>query len=325
MKASRRDQRIRYGVIGCGQVFRRHHLPCLSDRDDVDLVAACDVDPRFAHEVLAEPEGVLVTSDLEEFFGAGPLDAVSVCTPNDAHRAPVLAAIEAGSAVLCEKPLAADLDDARYIAERAESARLFAVNLPYRHHALLPAFARATRSGVRSIHCVILSPGERVWKPRTRWYGDVERAGGGALLDLGIHALDLLSTVFGSPEVSACLVNDPVIEERAELRLLFGDVPATLHVDRGSRRIEATVTARTDDGDVVLDLRRGELRGAGGGHVRVSPPEHLAVSAFLEALLGGATNGLADAEQALGLQEVIMLAYGMARPLSSSAKVPTIR
>lgn len=303
---------VRYGVVGCGRVFQRLHLPCVVERTDVELVAACDADPSLARSTLGDRDGVLITSDLDEFL-AQRLDIVAVCTPNDAHTAPVLTAIAAGAAVLCEKPLAANLDEARRIAEAATPR--VGVNLPYRFHELLPRLRDALPDGELSIELEYRTSGLRLWRPMTRWYDDRARAGGGALLDLGPHALNLLETVFGRPTLEACRVDTPGLEEHAELDLVFPAGRARLRVDRAARIGGVTLTVRSPGDTLTLDLRRGELRRSDEilATATDSRPELAAVNQFLDAMTGRG-GAIVPAADALRVQELVASAYAAATP-----------
>jgi predicted dehydrogenase len=309
---------LRYGVVGCGRVFQQYHLPCLR-RPDVELVALCDIDQRRPRQVLPAAGDVLVTRELDHFLARGQLDVISVCTPNDAHQEPVTAALDAGVAVLCEKPLAADLPQARALAARAGTGPLFGVNLPYRFHELLPRFAGAVGGGPFDITVSFTTPGQRVWRPYTDWYGDAARAGGGALLDLGPHVLDLLVAAFGWPRVLSCAMDDlDGMEQHAVVALSFERGTATVRVDRGSRRPAMLVAAHTPTSTVSLDLRRNELRSGEGRDLgREGRPELAAIRNFLDAAVG-AGGAVVDPLDALRLQELIADAYRLASLLPSS-------
>ena len=307
--------RLRYGVVGCGRVFQQFHLPCL-DRPGIEIAAVCDVDGDRARRMLPEAGDALFTGDLDEFLAAG-LDAVSVCTPNDAHLAPAVAALDAGVSVLCEKPLAAKLTEARELAAHAAAAHAhFGVNLPYRFHPLLPAFAAVLRSGAEEIVLTMNTPGARLWRPYSAWYDDVHRSGGGALLDLGPHALDLLAAAAGAIEVVSCALDArDGSESRADLRVLAGGRPATVLIDRASRRPGLTLQARGPAGEATLDIRRNELRLPQERVQGAGPPAELAaVNGFLDVVTdsGGA---LVGGDEALRLQELIAQAYDQAVPL----------
>ncbi|USQ86294.1 Gfo/Idh/MocA family oxidoreductase [Streptomyces phaeoluteigriseus] len=302
---------LRYGVVGCGRVFQRYHLPVVTDHEDYTLVAACDTDADSARSVLgAAADGVLVTTSLEEFLTVGRPDVVAVCTPNDAHTEPVLAALAAGAHVLCEKPLAADLTQARRLAGAAGADRL-AVNLPYRFHELVPAFLKALPGGPCEITLTFTTAGQRLWRPVTNWYGDAARAGGGALVDLGAHALDLLVTVFGRPRPVACRVDARGVEERVIADLEFPAGPAKLRIDRRSRVMGLTLEATAANGETtVLDLRRGEVRSAAGTVTAEDRrPELAAIRGFLDTVAGRARDRTVAPAQALEVQELIAALY----------------
>jgi predicted dehydrogenase len=316
MPGTRRERMLRYGVIGCGRVFGRYHLPSVRERPAFALAAVCDSDLDSARSILGhDAGGTLLTTDLDEFFTRGRPDVVAVCTPNDQHAEPMLAALSAGIAVLCEKPLAASLQDARAIAAAAAGARLAGVNLPYRFHDLLPAFADAASGMDGEITLTFRTAGQRLWRPVGTWYSDAARAGGGALLDLGVHALDLLTAMFGWPEVRACWVDKPEVEERVAAQLMFGRQAVRIQIDRASRALAFTVEAGQDGRTVALDLRRGELRGPSGVVRSADPrPELLAITQFLAAAQfpaapQGDQGAVVSVADGLRLQELVATMY----------------
>lgn len=308
-------ERIRFAAVGCGRVFQRYHLPCADERDAMELVGLVDTDVERARALVADRPGVWTGTSVDRLIQETRPDVISVCTPNDAHAEPVLAALDAGIAVLCEKPLAATVEEARRMAAHPAAEKLLGVNMPFRFHPLLEAFADVARPGAQRVEFSFATPGNRVWRACTPWYGDARRAGGGALLDLGPHALDLLMTVFGQPDVAACEVDAPDVEERVRLDLSFQGVPATLRIDRAARRLETSVTVTTAHGDHVLDLRRNELRRADGTvETAGRGPELAAISAYFDLVTGAATPyPKVSAQEALEVQLVVESAYRHAR------------
>ncbi|MEU0054735.1 Gfo/Idh/MocA family oxidoreductase [Streptomyces sp. NPDC006309] len=308
-------ERVRFAAVGCGRVFQRYHLPCADARDAMELVGVVDTDVERARALTADRPQVWTGTRVDRLVQETRPDVISVCTPNDAHAEPVLAALDAGIAVLCEKPLAATVEEARRMAAHPAAEKLLGVNMPFRFHPLLEAFADVARSGAQRVDFTIATPGNRVWRACTPWYGDAQRAGGGALLDLGPHAIDLLMTVFGRSDVVACEVDAPGVEERVRLELSFQGVPATLRIDRAARKLETSVTVTTADGDHVLDLRRNELRLADGTvEAAGQRPELAAISAYFDLLTGAATpHGKVSARDALEVQLVVESAYEHAR------------
>ncbi|MCO1574285.1 Gfo/Idh/MocA family oxidoreductase [Crossiella sp. SN42] len=305
---------IRVAVIGCGRVCQRYHLPFLASRPDLALVGACDRDPERTAGLFPAESGVWVGDSVRELLARTRPDVLAVCTPNEDHVPPALAALAAGVAVLCEKPLAARIDQARLLASRVNGDPLFGVNLPYRFHELLPAFTSAVRdSVVTGVEFDMSTPGDRLWRACTPWHRDRRLAGGGVLLDLGIHALDVLVTVFGPPKVEECSLTGGAVEDQAELRLTFDGVPAVLRLDRAARTVAMTLTAHTPAGAHVLDFRRGELRQV-GGTVRVSAQraELAALTAFFDTVTGSGPGAVVTAGEALALQEIVTTAYRLA-------------
>ncbi|MEU0256647.1 Gfo/Idh/MocA family oxidoreductase [Streptomyces sp. NPDC006184] len=308
-------ERVRFAAVGCGRVFQRYHLPCADARDAMELVGVVDTDVERARALTADRPQVWTGTRVDRLVQETRPDVISVCTPNDAHAEPVLAALDAGIAVLCEKPLAATVEEARRMAAHPAAEKLLGVNMPFRFHPLLEAFADVARSGAQRVDFTIATPGNRVWRACTPWYGDARRAGGGALLDLGPHAIDLLMTVFGRSDVVTCEVDAPGVEERVRLELSFQGVPATLRIDRAARKLETSVTVTTADGDHVLDLRRNELRLADGTvEAAGQRPELAAISAYFDLVTGAATpHGKVSARDALEVQLVVESAYEHAR------------
>ncbi|QZZ25223.1 Gfo/Idh/MocA family protein [Streptomyces sp. ST1015] len=159
--------RIRYAAVGCGRVFQRYHLPCADERDAMELVGLADADAERARSLTADRPQVWTGTSVERLIEETRPDLISVCTPNDAHAEPVLAALDAGVAVLCEKPLAATVEEARRMAAHPAAEKLLGVNMPFRFHPLLEAFADAARPGAQRVDVSFATPGNRVWRAFT--------------------------------------------------------------------------------------------------------------------------------------------------------------
>jgi 1,5-anhydro-D-fructose reductase (1,5-anhydro-D-mannitol-forming) len=202
---------VGWGVAGCGWVARDHAVPALLGTPGARVVALHDRDPAaMARLDVAAP----ACADLDAFLATPGLDAVYVAVPNAAHRPVVEAAAAAGTAVLCEKPLAADARDAQALVAAADRAGvLLGTAYDQRWHpahvqlrALLPELGTVT--AVRIVYCCWL-PAD--WTPdggpHDNWRVDRARAGGGAAIDLAPHGLDLVGVLLGEDvvELSALL------------------------------------------------------------------------------------------------------------------------
>ena len=229
---------VGWGVAGCGWVARDHALPALTATPGARVVALHDRDPA-AMALLGS--AAPAHTDLGAFLATPGLDAVYVAVPNAAHREVVEAAAAAGKAVLCEKPLAADVADARAMVGAARDAGvLLGTAYDQRWH---PAHVRlrelvpelGTVTALRIVYCCWL-PAD--WtpdgRPHDNWRVDRARAGGGAAIDLAPHGLDLAGMLLG----------EDVVELRALLQRRVQDYP----VDDG-----ALLSGRTAGG-VLVDL-----------------------------------------------------------------------
>lgn len=200
--------RLRVGVVGLGGIGRKHAHAYAAD-ERVELVAVSDTDaPRLAD--LAGELGVEGTyHDADELFAAD-LDAVSIAVPNHLHEPLAVAAFEAGLHVLCEKPLARTAAEARRIADAAARAeRQLMIGYSFRYVAASQALYDLVATGAlgevyaaRSIwHRSRGIPGQDVLRP-AKWFTNREHAGGGPLIDLGVHRLDLALWLMGYPPVA---------------------------------------------------------------------------------------------------------------------------
>ena len=158
-------------------------------------------DPSPVAQASAESASILSFDDTATMLAAGGIDALYVATPNNAHLAPVRAAVAAGVPVLCEKPLAASLADAEAIAA-AVGGHLCGTAFDQRHHPAHRAMADAIGGGeigrpvaVRIVYACWVGPD---WS-EDNWRADPAAAGGGAVIDLALHGLDLAQMLLGEP------------------------------------------------------------------------------------------------------------------------------
>lgn len=184
------------GVIGTGQVATTRHLPAfekLQAEGKVRLVAVCD-----AHEdkvrAAAEKFGVLlVFTDYRELLAREDIDAVSVCTTNYLHKQPVLEAFAAGKHVLCEKPLAMNAaEGAEMVAAGRAAGRQFQVGYNLRFGPGAQAVRRFLDDGkLGDVYHVRAQALRRRGIPSHGHFTDKSKQGGGPLIDIGAHVLDL--------------------------------------------------------------------------------------------------------------------------------------
>ena len=187
----------RLGFLGVGWIGR-NRMEALA-RDGLARVAVV-ADPRAeALEAAAEvtPEAVR-TEALEELL-EHELDGVVIATPSALHAEQAVAALERGLAVFCQKPLGRDAEEARRVLAAARAAdRLLAVDLSYRHvEALRVAHERVANGAIGEPHTLDLVF-HNAYGPDKPWFTDPDLAGGGCLIDLGTHLVDLALWFTGS-------------------------------------------------------------------------------------------------------------------------------
>ena len=225
-------------VVGCGWVARDYVIPAILASRNGRLVAACD---RSDAALVRLPAGEYArTTDLDRALGTPGVGAVYVATPNHAHRVVVEAAAAAGKHVLCEKPMATTSADARVMVAACRQAGVtYATAFDQRFHAAHRAVARLVRQGrlgvvtqARVHYACWLPPG---WAA-DNWRIDPARAGGGALIDLAPHGIDLLETLLGDEwaelrAITQRQVHPYPVDDGAVLMGRFrGGTLATLHV-----------------------------------------------------------------------------------------------
>lgn len=187
------ERRIKIGVAGCGWIAEKAHLPALQRIEGVEIVSLCDSNLERAREV-ARNNGIANVFDHYAGFLESDLDAVVVATPNYTHADFTLQALAKGKHVLCEKPLAFSSRDVRQAIELAQKVnKLF-----------LPGFVNRFREDIQKgwdlvqkqeigrIRQVKAGWVRRAGMPRPgTWFTNKKYSGGGVLLDLGSHVLDI--------------------------------------------------------------------------------------------------------------------------------------
>lgn len=196
---------IRWGIAGFGWVARDYMMPGI-EASGGRVVAIAD--PSATAQASAMSAGLLAYEDTETMLAGGGIDALYVATPNNLHLAPVRAAAAANVPVLCEKPLAATLVQAEALAASVEGC-LYGTAFDQRHHPAHRTVADAIADGaigrpvaVRIVYACWVDPHWSASGQDTsgcNWRADPQAAGGGAVIDLALHGLDLVHFLLGEP------------------------------------------------------------------------------------------------------------------------------
>lgn len=230
------DRPVRVGVAGTGAVSQLVHLPLLSERDDVVIAAVSDADEPKAQAIGQRFAVDRVLGD-DELLADPDLEAIFVCTPNHLHERQALAALEAGKHVLVERPLALTAEGCRRVLDAARAAdRTVMPGMSHRFRqdvTALRAFVAGGELG-RPYAARVAWMNRKVPLRRSTWRQRPEEAGGGALMDLGVQALDLGLWLLGEPRVrrvTAVLSRDEFEVEDAATVLAVADEGIALSIE----------------------------------------------------------------------------------------------
>jgi len=197
------NQQYRVAIIGAGKIVQVGHIPNFQSIPNVSVVALCDVNEERVKALAAEKNVPQTFTDYQTMLNTVKPDITVIATPNIFHKPMALAALQAGSNVLCEKPLALSHADAKEMMDLAAANGLtLTVGSHYRwSDAIRAAKAQADAGFFGEIYAV-----RTVWHRRSgipgygSWFTRKELAGGGSLLDIGIHALDRALFIMGYPQ-----------------------------------------------------------------------------------------------------------------------------
>lgn len=187
-------KKLRYGFIGCGGIAEGKHLPAVRRLGDVELAAFCDTVTERADKAnreYADGKGK-VFADYRELLRED-LDVVCVLTPNNSHSEITVAALQSGKHVMCEKPMAKNYKEAKaMLAARDESGKLLTIGYQNRYRPdSLFLKAECDKGTLGEIYYAKATALRRRAVPTWGVFQDVEKQGGGPLIDIGTHALDL--------------------------------------------------------------------------------------------------------------------------------------
>ncbi len=206
------EKALKVGLIGLGGIARWAHMPAYKKMNNVEIVAICDILPEKIESFKKQFEFDAVPSftDYNELLALDGLDFVDICTPNYLHSTIAVKALDRGINVFCEKPDAVSVEEALKMqgaAEQSGKHLMVMRNNRFRTDSqYLKKFIQDGKMG--DIYC-----GRCGWQRRRGipgkggWFTTKEQSGGGPLIDLGVHMIDLSIWLMGNPRpiaVSGC-------------------------------------------------------------------------------------------------------------------------
>jgi predicted dehydrogenase len=317
---------VRVGVIGCGGIGRTHLDAYRAN--GVQPVALADANAETLERAAAEYGG-RPYADGRAMLDAERLDAVSICTPPALHRPMAIAALGAGAAVLCEKPMATTIEDCEAMAAEARHAgKLLTVGFCHRFQPHVERLREMIEGGELGTTLMFRNrfAGHLAGVEQT-WFARPDVAGGGVMFDTCVHSVDLFRHLVGEPDEVKAIVSTtatplgPALEVEDTAIISLRTLAGVLGVIEASWRTppgEWTVTVYGTAGAATIDYGAGELR------VRtVEQPEWQVVDVppgdrfereiadFLRCVREGATPRV-SAEDGVAATRILVAAYASA-------------
>lgn len=200
--------RLGIGIIGSGGIAQSAHMPGYAScaARGVELVAVADTNLETAKAAAQKFNVPHIYLDYTELLRRDDIDAVSICTPNFLHKQPAIDALEAGKHVLCEKPLAMDALEGEAMVDAARrTGRKLQVGFMTRFQAPAQALKRFVDAGeMGEIYFARAHAVRRRGIPGWGVFTQRDKQGGGPLIDIGVHILDLTLWLMGHPKPVAC-------------------------------------------------------------------------------------------------------------------------
>lgn len=305
----------RLGFLGVGWIGR-NRMEALAREGMAQVTAIADPQAE-ALEAAAEVAPSAGRAESLEALLEHELDGIVIATPSALHAEQAVAALGRGLAVFCQKPLARDVEETRRVLEAARTAgRLLAVDLSYRHvEALRVAQQQVASGAIGRLHTIDLVF-HNAYGPGKPWFTDPELSGGGCLIDLGTHLVDLAlwladsvvpfgrsapmrNNGVGIEAARALSLHGHAVDDHATAELALGDGEARARVacswfSSAGRDCVFECTAWGDEGTVSVrnvggsyyDFRAELWRGT-SSEVLVEPPDEWggrAIAAWAERL-----------------------------------------
>jgi len=193
---------VRLGFLGVGWIGR-NRMEAMLATGKAEAIAICDPNPEMADEAQKLAPGARAVASLDDLLALEP-DGVVIATPSALHAEQSIQVLRSGAAVFCQKPLGRNAGEVEAVLDAARKAdRLLGVDLSYRRTAAMQAIRDLIRSGELGQVFAADLVFHNAYGPGNAWFYDPKLSGGGCLIDLGVHLVDLALWLFDFPEVVA--------------------------------------------------------------------------------------------------------------------------
>lgn len=195
------QKQLALGFIGVGWIGR-NRMKALVNGNVVSKAFIAEPLKENADEARKLTKQAVVLDDVKEIYLHPELDGIVIATPSALHAEQALKALESGKAVFCQKPLGRNAQEVKQLVEASrQNNQLLAVDLSYRYTKAFQAIYDTIASGaIGDVFSVSLTF-HNAYGPDKDWFYDLEKAGGGCLMDLGVHLIDMALYCLGFPEI----------------------------------------------------------------------------------------------------------------------------
>ena len=203
------ERTVRVAIIGCGGIANGKHMPSLAKLKNVQMVAFCDIIPERAEKAAKQygVEGARTYTDYKELLKDESIEVVHVCTPNRSHSFITVDALEAGKHVMCEKPMAINSAEAKKMIDAAKrTGKKLSIGYQSRQRADSKYMKLEADNGTfGDIYFAKAHAIRRRAVPTWGVFLNKEEQGGGPLIDIGTHALDLTLWMMNNYKPKYCV------------------------------------------------------------------------------------------------------------------------
>jgi len=196
-------RKVRVGIIGVGEIAQNFHLPIYYKLNNVSLEGVYDINTSKSKAIAEKYEITKVYYSLDDIINSDEIDAIDICTTTDTHAEIALKVIESGKHCLIEKPIAKNINEALLIydaSKKSNSKVMVGTNQRFRYDAMvLKNFVQTGEIGE-----IFYVKGSWLQQKRGKeWRQQIEKSGGGVLIDLGVSLIDSLLWICNYPDVQS--------------------------------------------------------------------------------------------------------------------------
>jgi len=193
--------KLKIGIVGAGNIAVNAHLPAYAACDNIEVVAICDLNLDRAKAAAEQYHIPAYFGSVEEMLENADIEAVDICTWNNGHAPVCIAAAKAGKHVVCEKPMAKSLADAKAMEAAVKEAGVtFMLAVPGRFNTQNMYVREMLEAGeLGDVYYAKVANVRRRGTP-TGWFTDKKTSGGGPVIDIGVHSIDAAWYLMGNPK-----------------------------------------------------------------------------------------------------------------------------